>query len=211
MGNKQNKWKVGTCRVCNQKKVPLVPVDNINPGAPSKICVSCVDKMFDTVYNSRYKNEAELYRNSAAWNIGKCKRCKSKKVRLVPGLGIDLCVTCANELGYELAHNEWNARGLTRCILCGVNHACSKSFGRVCASCATTLYKVTQAEQHDRFREPKEVLCEIKDLAMETREKLTRMVNEKYPLSPHKLEQISDEFVFQYKTKGKNQKESDGY
>lgn len=211
MGNKQNKWKVGTCRVCNQKKVPLVPVDNINPGAPSKICVSCVDKMFDTVYNSRYKNEAELYRNSAAWNIGKCKRCKLKKVRLVPGLGIDLCVTCANELGYELAHNEWNARGLTRCILCGVNHACSKSFGRVCASCATTLYKVTQAEQHDRFREPKEVLCEINDLAMETREKLTRMVNEKYPLSPHKLEQISDEFVFQYKTKGKNQKESDGY
>lgn len=35
--------------------MPLVPVDNINPGAPSKICVSCVDKMFDTVYNSRNK------------------------------------------------------------------------------------------------------------------------------------------------------------
>lgn len=136
--------------------------------------------------------------------IGKCKRCKSKKVRLVPGLGIDLCVTCANELGYELAHNEWNARGLTRCILCGVNHACSKSFGRVCASCATTLYKVAQAEQHDRFREPKEVLYEIKDLAIETREKLAHMVNEKYPLSPHNLDQIEDEFVYQLKTRGKN-------
>lgn len=204
MGNKQNKWKVGTCRVCNQKKVPLVPVDNINPGAPSKICVSCVDKMFDTVYNSRNKNEAELYRNSAVWNIGKCKRCKSKKVRLVPGLGIDLCVTCANELGHELALNEWGERGLDRCILCGANHACSKSFGRVCASCATRLYKVAQAEQHDRFREPKEVSYEIKDLAIETREKLARMVNEKYPFSPHNLDQIEDEFVYQLKTRGKN-------
>lgn len=204
MGNKQNKWKVGTCRVCNQKKVPLVPVDNINPGAPSKICVSCVDKMFDTVYNSRNKNEAELYRNSAVWNNGKCKRCKSKKVRLVPGLGIDLCVTCANELGHELALNEWGERGLDRCILCGANHACSKSFGRVCASCATRLYKVAQAEQHDRFREPKEVSYEIKDLAIETREKLARMVNEKYPLSPHNLDQIEDEFVYQLKTRGKN-------
>ena len=182
----------------------FVPVDNINPGAPSKICVSCVDKMFDTVYNSRNKNEAELYRNSAVWNIGKCKRCKSKKVRLVPGLGIDLCVTCANELGYELALNEWGERGLDRCILCGANHACSKSFGRVCASCATRLYKVAQAEQHDRFREPKEVSYEIKDLAIETREKLVRMVNEKYPLSPHNLDQIEDEFVYQLKTRGKN-------
>lgn len=204
MENKRNKCEIGTCRICNQKKVPLVPVDNINPGAPSKICVSCVDKMFDTVYNSRNKNEAELYRNSAVWNIGKCKRCKSKKVRLVPGLGIDLCVTCANELGYELALNEWGERGLDRCILCGANHACSKSFGRVCASCATRLYKVAQAEQHDRFREPKEVSYEIKDLAIETREKLARMVNEKYPLSPHNLDQIEDEFVYQLKTRGKN-------
>ena len=79
MGNKQNKWKVGTCRVCNQKKVPLVPVDNINPGAPSKICVSCVDKMFDTVYNSRNKNEAELYRNSAVWNLENVRGANQKR------------------------------------------------------------------------------------------------------------------------------------
>lgn len=204
MENKQNKWKVGTCRVCNQKKVPLVPVDNINPGAPSKICVSCVNKMLDTVQDSHYKNMTALYRNSATWETGKCKRCKSKKVRLVPGLGIDLCVTCANELGYELALNEWGERGLDTCILCGVNHACSKMIERVCESCVTRLYKVAQAEQHDRFREPKEVSYEIKDLAIETREKLAHMVNEKYPLSPHNLDLIEDEFVYQLKTRGKN-------
>ena len=63
---------------------------------------------------------------------------------------------------------------------------------------------MAQAEQHDRFREPKEVSYEIKDLAIETREKLARMVNEKYPLSPHNLDQIEDEFVYQLKTRGKN-------
>lgn len=134
--------------------------------------------------------------------VGRCSCCKTKKVSLVPDLGIAICKRCALRMAFELVRNDvldgtWDDQD-TCIACCSVGKVTSRMPFKICDSCVGRMNKIIWDEKQRKFSKSAagdRISFDIKDLSIIVHKEIAKISHEKGV----GMNKIEDAFFYQYR------------
>ena len=134
--------------------------------------------------------------------VGRCSCCKTKKVSLVPDLGIAICKRCALRMAFELVRNDvldgtWDDQD-TCIACCSVGKVTSGMPFKICDSCVGRMNKIIWDEKQRKFSKSAagdRISFDIKDLSIIVHKEIAKISHEKGV----GMNKIEDAFFYQYR------------